>query len=62
METWERAFFQSKFTHAYGATLITLHPGGFLGLWRSLAGAGTSPIEHLTDARETLAQFVERSG
>ncbi len=57
---WERAFFQSRFTHAYGAARLTKHPGGFLGLWASLADSeGAFPAEYLTDARETLQQFVE---
>jgi len=61
MEAWERAFFQSRFTHAYGAARLTSSPGGFLALWASLAdSAGAFPVEYLTDVRETLQQFVER--
>jgi PRTRC genetic system protein B len=60
---WEKAFFQSRFTHAYGSARLTSHPGGFVGLWKDLAGVrGTFPSERLTDARETLQQFVERRG
>jgi PRTRC genetic system protein B len=61
IETWERGFFQSEFTHAYGAARLTSFPGTFLGLCRRLAGSRKPfPVEYLTDARETLRQFVER--
>ena len=61
IDGWERGFFQSEFTHAYGAARLTNFPGGFLPLWRSLAGSKQSfPVQYLTDARETLRQFVER--
>jgi PRTRC genetic system protein B len=61
IEGWERGFFQSEFTHAYGATRLTSFPGGFLPLWRSLAGSKRKfPVQYLTDARETLRQFVDR--
>ena len=61
MEGWECGFFQSEFTHAYGAARLTNFPGGFLALCRRLAGSRQPfPKEYLTDARETLRQFVER--
>jgi PRTRC genetic system protein B len=61
IEGWERGFFQSEFTHAYGAARLTSFPGGFLPLWRRLAGSKqVFPVQYLTDARETLRQFVER--
>jgi len=61
IESWERGFFQSEFTHAYGAARLTSFRGGFLPLWRWLAGSREPfPVQHLTDARESLRQFVER--
>ena len=61
IEGWERGFFQSEFTHAYGAARLTSFPGGFLALCRQLAGSRRLfPVKYLTDARETLRQFVER--
>jgi PRTRC genetic system protein B len=61
IEGWERGFFQSEFTHAYGAARLTSFPGGFLALGRRLAGSRRQfPVEYLTDARETLRQFIER--
>lgn len=61
IEGWERGFFQSEFTHAYGAARLTSFPGGFLALGRRLAGSRRQfPVECLTDARETLRQFIER--
>ena len=55
---WEDAFFQSEFTHAAGAVRLTSHPGGFIGLWRSLAGKKRFPVQYLVDAGETLQEFV----
>lgn len=61
MTGWELGFFQSEFTHAYGAARLTNYPGGFLALCQHLAGRRKPfPVEYLTDARETLQQFVER--
>ena len=61
IDGWESGFFQSEFTHAYGAARLTSFPGGFLALSRRLAGSRKQfPVEYLTDARETLRQFIER--
>jgi len=61
IDLWERAFFQSEFTHPNGASRLTSHPGGFLGLWKSLAGRRRPfPVEYLTSARETLQEFISR--
>src|ERR1700675_4273282 len=56
---WEAAFFASEFTHPSGAVRLTSHPGGFVGLWSSLAGSkGPFPPEFLTDAKQTLCEFI----
>jgi PRTRC genetic system protein B len=61
MEGWERGFFQSEFTHPYGAARLTIFPGGFLRLWKHLAGSAKPfPVKFLADARQTLQQFVEQ--
>jgi PRTRC genetic system protein B len=57
---WEDAYFQSEFTHAAGAVRLTNHPGGFIGLWSSLVGRKRFPVRYLTDAGETLQEFVAR--
>jgi PRTRC genetic system protein B len=57
---WEDAFFQSEFTHAAGAVRLTSHPQGFIRLRRSLAGKKQFPVQFLTDAGETLQEFVAR--
>jgi PRTRC genetic system protein B len=57
---WEDVFFQSEFTHAAGAVRLTSHPEGFIGLWRSLVGKKRFPVQYLTDAGETLQDFVAR--
>jgi PRTRC genetic system protein B len=59
---WEAAFFSSSFTHPSGAVRLTTHPQGFAGLWLSLADREVRfPTEFLTDARQTLRQFVDSS-
>lgn len=60
MPQWEHSFFQSEFTHSNASTKLTEHPGGFIGLWKSLAGKKTFPVEHLADAKETLKKFINR--
>ena len=58
---WERGFFESEFTHASGASRLTTFRGGFVPLFQSLAGSKARfPSRYLTEARETLGQFVER--
>ena len=52
---WQDAYFQSEFTHAAGAVRLTSSPGGFIGLWKGLAGR---LVQYLTDAGETLQEFV----
>ncbi len=46
---WQDAYFQSQFTHAAGAVRLTSHPGGFIGLWKGLAGKKRFPVQHLID-------------
>ena len=59
---WESAFFCSSFTHPSGAVRLTSHPNGFAGLWLTLADHEVPfPTEFLTDARQTLRQFVDSS-
>ena len=60
---WESAYFASEFTHPSGAVRLTTHPGGFLGLWSSLAGRKQNfPVKFLADGKQTLQEFVERRG
>ena len=60
MAQWEQSFFESEFTHIFGGGHFTQYSGGVAGLWSSLAGKKTFPVEQLAPARETLAEFVER--
>jgi PRTRC genetic system protein B len=57
---WQDAFHRSQFTHALGAVRLTTHRGGFVGLWRSLAGKKRFPGRCLSEARETLRDFAIR--
>jgi len=58
MTAWQTSFFHSEFTHPLGAARLTTHPGGFLGLWHSLSGKKKFPVRYLTDARQTLQEFI----
>ena len=60
MPAWQDAYFQSQFTHAAGAVRLTSHPEGFIGLWTGLVGRKRFPAQYLTDAGETLQEFVAR--
>jgi PRTRC genetic system protein B len=60
MPAWQDAYFQSEFTHAAGAVRLTSHPGGFIGMWKGLAGRKRFSVPHLIDAGETLQEFVAR--
>ncbi len=55
---WEAAYFQSEFTHAAAAVRLTSHRGGFVGLWRSLAGKKRFPVEYLVGGGETMQEFA----
>lgn len=59
---WESAYFASEFTHPSGVVRLTTHPGGFLGLWSSLARKRDFPVRFLTDSKQTLQEFIEKRG
>ena len=55
---WERAFYESAFTHA-NVGRLTRHAGGFEGLWTGLADKRKAfPASSLIQLPQTLAQFV----
>ena len=56
---WLDGYFGSEFTHAAAGARLTSHPGGFLGLWGGLVGRKRFPVQYLTDAGETLEDFVK---
>ena len=62
LPSWENAYFASEFTHPSGAIRLTSHPGGFLGLWSSLAERKRFPAKFLAESKQTLQEFVERRG
>jgi PRTRC genetic system protein B len=60
ISAWEDAYFGSEFTHPSGAVRLTKHRRGFVGLWTSLKDKDRSfPTGLLTDAKETLSEFIE---
>lgn len=56
---WVDGFFRSEFTHS-GATKLTNHPEGHLGLWRDLAGQKKFPAEWLVGAGKLEAWLCQR--
>ena len=58
VELWEESFFRSAFTHASGVRKLTRFPGGFLGMWQSLAGEKEFPSGYLVKLPQTLEEFV----
>jgi PRTRC genetic system protein B len=55
---WERAFYESAFTHA-NVGRLTRHKGGFEGLWSELADKRKPfPLATLIQLPQTLAEFV----
>jgi PRTRC genetic system protein B len=59
---WECSYFESSFTHPYGAARLTTFPGGFAALWSTLSsGRESFPVKFLTDGKQTLRDFVESS-
>jgi len=58
IDLWEESFFQSEFTHASGVRKHVRFRGGFLAMWRSLAGQEAFPAKYLVKLPQTLAEFV----
>lgn len=56
---WERAFFESEFTHAGLGAKLTKHLQGFLGLWSELAGGKEFFFSYLIGSGETLQEFID---
>lgn len=48
---WSHAFFASQFTGSNLGIQQCTHPEGFLGMWSSLIGANTFPVEYLIRKR-----------
>jgi PRTRC genetic system protein B len=58
IDGWERAFFQSEFTHAAGTVKHTSYRGGLLGLWQHVMGKDHFPVRYLVKAKQNLAEFI----
>jgi PRTRC genetic system protein B len=58
IDGWERAFFQSEFTHAAGAVKHINYPDGLLGLWQHVMGKDHFPVRYLVKAKQNLAEFI----
>lgn len=57
---WEQSFWESEFTHPSGVHRLTKFQGGFTGLWRSLKGKKTFPIDTLVDSGELLSDWIRK--
>jgi PRTRC genetic system protein B len=56
----ETAFYESAFTHQNAQNRLTTHSGGFVGLWRELAGKKSFPSHYLASAKLTLGDYLRR--
>lgn len=56
---WEKAYFESEFTHPSGTVRLTTHPHGFLGQWSALAERRHFPVRFLDDSKQTVQGFIE---
>jgi PRTRC genetic system protein B len=61
LSSWENAYFASEFTHPSGAVRLTTHPGGFVGLWVSVAGRKRFPARFLADSKQMLHDFLQHA-
>jgi len=60
ISAWQDAYFSSEFTHPSGAVRLTKDRRGFVWLWTSLKDKDRAfPTALLTDAKETLSEFIE---
>lgn len=57
---WEKAFFDSEFTHINGSQKKATHPRGEYALWKELLDGFYKmfPVEYLTPTKFTLATFM----
>lgn len=63
LAAWEEAYFASEFTHPSGAVRLTTYPGGFVGLWSSLAARNRPfPVKFLADSKQSLREFIAGRG
>lgn len=65
LHRYERAFFDSEFTHpnVHGKERLTRHPGGSYKFWREVLDAGAEaafPVDQLVDEKITLLQLARR--
>jgi PRTRC genetic system protein B len=55
---WEESFFESAFSHQNARNKLTVHPKGFIGLWKELAGKNSFPANYLAPAGQTLKDYL----
>lgn len=60
MAFWEKAYFESEFTHTTGGKRLSRHPGGMSGLWQEMAAADVFNSEYLVRKKTTVAQIIGR--
>lgn len=60
IEDWEKAFFESEFTHINGSQKKATHPRGEYALWKELLDGvyPTFPVEFLAPTQFTLTTFM----
>lgn len=58
LDGWVKAFFGSRFVHPNSSKPLTVHPKGFVQMWRELAGKKHFPQKYLAPAEQTLGEYL----
>jgi PRTRC genetic system protein B len=59
MEAFEKAFFDSAFSHSNWGHRLTTHPGGHLGLWQAMVKRKAPfPDRYLVRTKQNVAQVI----
>jgi PRTRC genetic system protein B len=59
VEGFEKAFFNSAFSHSHWGHQLTRFPGGHQALWQAMTTAKTFPKEHLLSTKHTMAGLLK---
>jgi PRTRC genetic system protein B len=58
---WEKAFFESEFTHPTGVNRLVQAANGYFDVWEQVrSGRRLFPAKHLAPANETLSDLIRR--
>jgi PRTRC genetic system protein B len=61
VDKYEKAFFESSFSHSHWGHQITTHPKGHLGLWQEMVRAKSFPPKYLLPSKINLNTLLKAS-